>query len=134
MSERWANVDAYVDGLLAGHDAALVNALNSSEAAKLPSINVTAAQGKLLHLLARSIDARRILEIGTLGGYSTIWLARALPAGGATDHDRGGTAPRRDRPHEHCPCRSRRPRRSPRRPRPRRPAAARCRARPARST
>ncbi len=83
MSEHWKQVDAYVEDLLVDRDEALVNALRASEAAQLPSINVTPAQGKLLHLLARSIGARRILEVGTLGGYSTIWLARALTPGGA---------------------------------------------------
>jgi predicted O-methyltransferase YrrM len=82
MSEHWKQVDAYVEDLLVDRDEALVNALRASEAAQLPSINVTPAQGKLLHLLARSIGARRILEVGTLGGYSTIWLARALTPGG----------------------------------------------------
>ena len=78
----WTAVDDYVDALLVGQDAGLRNALDASTAAGLPSINVTAAQGKLLHLLARSIGARSILEIGTLGGYSTIWLARAVAPGG----------------------------------------------------
>jgi predicted O-methyltransferase YrrM len=63
-------------------DAVLEAALRASEAAGLPAINVSPPQGKLLHLLARLIGARAILEIGTLGGYSTIWLARALPADG----------------------------------------------------
>jgi predicted O-methyltransferase YrrM len=83
MSERWKQVDAYVEDLLIDRDEALASTLRASEAAQLPSINVTPAQGKFLHLLARSIGARRILEVGTLGGYSTIWLARALPDGGA---------------------------------------------------
>src|SRR5207302_1334665 len=65
--------------LLAPADAALDAALRDSAAAGLPPIHVSANQGKLLMLLARSIGARRILEIGTLGGYSTIWLARGLP-------------------------------------------------------
>src|SRR6202030_2892298 len=63
-------------------DAALDAALADSDAAGLPTIAVSANEGKLLHLLARAIGARKILELGTLGGYSTIWLARALPVGG----------------------------------------------------
>lgn len=75
-------VDAYLSGLLAPADEALAAALADSEAAGLPAISVSAVNGKLLHLLARIQGARRILEIGTLGGYSTIWLARALPSDG----------------------------------------------------
>jgi predicted O-methyltransferase YrrM len=83
VSERsWIEVDEYVSGLLAPHDEALEAALRESEAAGLPAIQVSPPQGKLLHLLARSIGARSILEFGTLGGYSTIWLARALPEDG----------------------------------------------------
>jgi len=78
----WTEVDEYVSGLLAPHDEALAAALRESEAAGLPAIQVSPPQGKLLYLLARSIGARAILEFGTLGGYSTIWLARALPEGG----------------------------------------------------
>jgi predicted O-methyltransferase YrrM len=78
----WTAVDEYVDGLVVDQDAGLRGALERSAAAGLPSINVTPAQGKLLHLLARSIGARAILEIGTLGGYSTIWFARAVAPGG----------------------------------------------------
>jgi predicted O-methyltransferase YrrM len=80
--ERWTAVDDYVGGLLAPHDAALEAALAAGEAAGLPAIQVSPPQGKLLHLLARSIGARSILEIGTLGAYSTIWLGRALPEDG----------------------------------------------------
>ncbi|NEB76934.1 O-methyltransferase [Streptomyces sp. SID14478] len=76
-------VDAYLSELLAPADEALAAALADSEAAGLPSINVSATNGKLLHLIARIQGARSILEIGTLGGYSTIWLARALPADGS---------------------------------------------------
>ena len=83
MSERlWTDVDRYIDEHLIGPDPVLERALQDSDAAGLPSIAVTAAQGKMLQLLARIHGARRILEIGTLGGYSTIWLARALPADG----------------------------------------------------
>jgi predicted O-methyltransferase YrrM len=80
--ENWTAVDEYVSGLLAPHDEALEAALRDSEDAGLPAIQVSPAQGKLLYLLAKSIGARQILEFGTLGGYSTIWLARALPADG----------------------------------------------------
>ena len=81
-SQTWTEVDGYLAGLLAPADPALAAALAASEAAGLPAIQVTAAQGKFLHLLARACGARAILEVGTLGGYSTIWLARALPPGG----------------------------------------------------
>jgi predicted O-methyltransferase YrrM len=84
MTEKqWSAVDAYFGGLLVGEDGALQAALADSDAAGLPAISVTPCQGKLLMLLAQIQGARRILEIGTLGGYSTIWLARALPAGGS---------------------------------------------------
>jgi predicted O-methyltransferase YrrM len=79
---RWTAVDAYVEDLLSLNDPALAAALDASRAAGLPEISVTPAQGKLLYLLARMRGARAILEIGTLGGYSAIWLASALPAGG----------------------------------------------------
>ncbi|HEX3510540.1 MAG TPA: O-methyltransferase [Solirubrobacteraceae bacterium] len=78
----WQEVDEYVEEQLIGPDAALDDALRASIAAGLPPIAVSPAQGKMLGLLARIHGARRILEIGTLGGYSTIWLGRALPAGG----------------------------------------------------
>ncbi|WP_437941443.1 O-methyltransferase [Sorangium sp. So ce341] len=80
--EQWSAVDRYIADLLVPPDAALDAALEASAAAGLPPINVAPNQGKLLHLLARIHGARTILEIGTLGGYSAIWLARALPAGG----------------------------------------------------
>jgi predicted O-methyltransferase YrrM len=80
--QTWAAVDEYVSGLLAPHDEALEGALRAAEEAGLPAIQVSPPQGKLLHLLARSIGAAQILEFGTLGGYSAIWLGRALPAGG----------------------------------------------------
>ncbi|MGA7525340.1 MAG: O-methyltransferase [Acidobacteriaceae bacterium] len=79
---RWTKVDRYVEDLLIPPDPILDAALKASAAAGLPDIAVTPSQGKFLHLLARMHGARRILEIGTLGGYSTIWLARALPPGG----------------------------------------------------
>ncbi|NEC86776.1 O-methyltransferase [Streptomyces sp. SID12501] len=81
-SQRWEDVDDYFTGLLAPADEALEAALRDSDAEGLPHINVAPNQGKLLQLLAQIQGARRILEIGTLGGYSTIWLARALPADG----------------------------------------------------
>lgn len=80
--EQWSAVDRYLADLLAPPDPALDEALRASAAAGLPPINVSPSQGKLLQLLARVQGARAILEIGTLGGYSTIWLARALPADG----------------------------------------------------
>ncbi|HEV3215001.1 MAG TPA: O-methyltransferase, partial [Vicinamibacterales bacterium] len=79
---RWTAVDAFVEALLSLSDPALAAALDASRAAGLPDISVTPSQGKLLYLLARMRGARAILEIGTLGGYSTIWLASALPGGG----------------------------------------------------
>ncbi|MFF9280377.1 O-methyltransferase [Streptomyces griseosporeus] len=81
-SQRWDDVDFYFSSHLAPDDDALQAALRDSEAAQMPHVNVTAPQGKLLRLLAEMQGARAILEIGTLGGYSTIWLARALPADG----------------------------------------------------
>ncbi|MGY1501253.1 O-methyltransferase [Streptomyces sp. QTS52] len=81
-SQHWEDVDDYFTNLLAPADEALEAALRDSDAEGLPHINVAPNQGKLLQLLAQVQGARRILEIGTLGGYSTIWLARALPADG----------------------------------------------------
>lgn len=78
----WTEIDGWLDQSLGLADPALDLALAASEAAGLQPINVAANQGKMLNLLARSAGARRILEIGTLGGYSTIWLARALPEDG----------------------------------------------------
>src|ERR1700722_19908827 len=80
--ERWTAVDKYIGDLLIPPDPVLDETLKTSAAAGLPSINVSPCQGKFLHLLARMIKAKNILEIGTLGGYSTIWLARALPGNG----------------------------------------------------
>jgi predicted O-methyltransferase YrrM len=80
--ELWTEVDNYLVENLIPVDPALDQALKSNQAAGLPAIDVAPNQGKLLHLLARIQGARRILEIGTLGGYSTIWLARALPSDG----------------------------------------------------
>jgi predicted O-methyltransferase YrrM len=75
-------VDDYLNGLFVAPDPVLDAALAASAAAGLPAINVAPNQGKFLHLLARLAGSRSILEIGTLGGYSTLWLARALPPGG----------------------------------------------------
>lgn len=80
--DTWTAVDDYVTGLLAPPDEALDAAVRAGEEAGLPQIQVSPPQGKLLHLLAKTIGAKSILEFGTLAGYSTIWLARALPAGG----------------------------------------------------
>ncbi|GLZ37218.1 O-methyltransferase [Actinokineospora sp. NBRC 105648] len=84
MSEQtqWTDVDDYLCSVLLPGDPVLEDALRRSDEAGLPRIAVAPNQGKLLNLLARVHGARRILEIGTLGGYSTIWLGRALPAGG----------------------------------------------------
>ena len=80
--ETWSAVDRYITDLFVPPDAALNAALRASEAAGLPAISVSPPQGKFLQLLAKALGARTILEMGTLGGYSTIWLAWALPAGG----------------------------------------------------
>jgi len=81
-SRKWAAIDRYLVDVLIPSDPALDAALQSSDAAGLTLHNVSPNLGKLLMLLARTVGARRILEIGTLGGYSTIWLARALQPGG----------------------------------------------------
>jgi caffeoyl-CoA O-methyltransferase len=78
-----ARVDEYIENLFVPHDAALEENLKEARAAGLPDIHVSPVQGKLLYLIAKMVGARRILEIGTLGGYSTTWLARALQPGGA---------------------------------------------------
>lgn len=80
--EQWTAVDRYIGDLLVPSDPVLDAALDDSAAAGLPAIQVTPSQGKLLMLLAQAQGARKILEIGTLGAYSSIWLARALPPGG----------------------------------------------------
>lgn len=84
MSEaQWSRVDSYIVDKLVQEDETLAASLAANAAAGLRPIDVSAAQGKLLHLLVRMTGARRVLEIGTLGGYSTIWMAKALPADGA---------------------------------------------------
>lgn len=80
--DRWTAVDDYLDATIIRPDDALLAALAATQDAGLPMIAVSASQGKWLHLLARASGARRILEVGTLGGFSAIWLARALPADG----------------------------------------------------
>jgi predicted O-methyltransferase YrrM len=82
MNAQWSAVDAYLAEKLLGEDPALEAALAANHAGGLPAIDVSPTQGKFLHLLARAMGARRILEVGTLGGYSTIWLARAVPEDG----------------------------------------------------
>jgi predicted O-methyltransferase YrrM len=83
VSERlWHDVDEYIEQRLVPADPVLEATLQTSADAGLPAISLTPAHGKLLHLIARIHGARRILEVGTLGGYSTIWLARALPHDG----------------------------------------------------
>jgi len=80
--QRWAQVDDYLVEQLVVQDEALLAALEANQAAGLPAIDVAPNQGKLLQLFARMVGAKRILEIGTLGGYSTLWLAGALPEDG----------------------------------------------------
>lgn len=82
MQETWTNVEHYTSAYVVQPDEALNRALKTSAEAGLPEIQVPPGLGKMLHLLARSINARSILEVGTLGGYSAIWLARALADGG----------------------------------------------------
>jgi len=82
IPDNWRRTDEFLSDLLVGHDSALEAALAAQREAGLPDIEVAPVSGKLLNLLARISGARRVLEIGTLGGYSTIWLARAVGAGG----------------------------------------------------
>ncbi len=82
MSEVWSRVDDYIVDKLVDEDASLAAALASNAAGGLRPIDVSAAQGKLLHLLVRMSGAKRVLEVGTLGAYSTIWMAKALPTEG----------------------------------------------------
>jgi predicted O-methyltransferase YrrM len=81
-ADLFVTLDRYIDGLFAPEDPVLTAALSDARAAGLPDIQVSAGQGKFLYLLAKLVGARRILEVGTLGGYSAIWLARALPDDG----------------------------------------------------
>jgi len=80
--DGFAAVDAYLDGLFGGDDPALAAALEHADAAGLPAINVSPNHGRLLQVLVLACGARRVLELGTLGGYSAIWMARALPPDG----------------------------------------------------
>lgn len=82
MLERWTAVDEFMEGLFIGEDPKMEAILHHSEESGLPDISISPNQGKLLWLLAKLVGARRILEVGTLGGYSTVWLARALPEDG----------------------------------------------------
>jgi len=82
-AELWGRVDDYIVGRLVDEDAALADALKANAAGGLRPIDVSAAQGKFLHLLVRMSGAKRVLEVGTLGGYSTIWMAKALPTDGS---------------------------------------------------
>lgn len=82
-AELWGRVDDYIVDKLVQEDAILGQTLAANTAAGLRPIDVSAAQGKFLHLLVRMSGAKRILEVGTLGGYSTIWMAKALPASGS---------------------------------------------------
>ncbi|HTW55545.1 MAG TPA: O-methyltransferase [Thermoplasmata archaeon] len=79
---QWTEVDRYLEGVVGASDPALEATLRATRDAGMPEIQVAPLQGKMLHLLARAVGARRILEIGLLGGYSTTWLARALPPDG----------------------------------------------------
>lgn len=81
-AERWAAVENFLTVTLVGEDQAQVSARESADREGLPAIEVSAPQGKLLMLLAKLTNARKVLEIGTLGGYSSIWLARGLPENG----------------------------------------------------
>jgi predicted O-methyltransferase YrrM len=81
-SDQWTEVDQYLTGLFAPPDPVLEQTLEAADAAGMPSINVSPLQGRLLYMLARTVRAQRILEIGTLAAYSTIWLARGLEPGG----------------------------------------------------
>jgi predicted O-methyltransferase YrrM len=80
--KAWTDVETFIDETLIGNDPGLAATLATSKAAGLPPIAVAPNQGKFLQILARAVGSRRILEIGTLGGYSTVWLARALTEGG----------------------------------------------------
>ncbi|WP_210480304.1 O-methyltransferase [Naasia sp. SYSU D00948] len=82
MASSWADVDRFLEGVLDVHDTVLDEVLAANRAAALPAIDVSPLQGRLLMLLARLSGARRVLEVGTLGGYSTVWLARGLPEEG----------------------------------------------------
>lgn len=80
--ELFESVDQYISELMGDEDSVLKETITSMQDADIPAISVSATQGKFLQLLARMVNAKKILELGTLGGYSTIWLGRALPADG----------------------------------------------------
>jgi len=82
VEEKWREVESYYDAIFVKEDGALAAAMAESEKAGLPGIEVTGAQGKLLQFLVRMSGAKQVLEVGTLGGYSAIWMGRGLPAGG----------------------------------------------------
>ncbi len=82
MEQLWTDVENYLDQVLVKPDAEFANVLATSKEAGLPAIHVNAGQGKLLELFVRFLGARRVLEVGTLGGYSTAWLAKSLPRDG----------------------------------------------------
>lgn len=82
QAKIWEKVDQYIEEKLIPHDSVLESVLAENRKAGLPAIDVSPTQGKLLHVLAKMHGSKRILEIGTLGGYSTIWMARALPPEG----------------------------------------------------
>ena len=110
--DAWRRVDAYLTETLVGHDPDLEAAVAEQHAAGLPAIEVAPVSGKLLHLLARISGARRVLEIGTLGAYSTIWMARGIPDDGAVvtieaEPDNAADRPREPRSRR---CRRRRSR------------------------
>ena len=94
---QWTEVDQYFVSKLVPEDPMIAAALEASHAAGLPAINVAPNQGKLLQLFARMLGAKRILEVGTLGGYSTLWLAKALPADGRGHYPRTRSETRRRR-------------------------------------
>ena len=98
-------IEKYIESLFVAPDPVLTHNISDADAAGLPAIQVSPNQGKLLYLLAKMCGASRVLEIGTLGGYSTTWLARALPDGGIDHQPRAGSEARRRGEKE---CRSRR--------------------------
>ena len=104
--QLWTSVDDYITDLFVPFDPVMQETLAASEAAGLPSISVAPNEGKLLMLLAQLCGARNILEIGTLGGYSTIWLARGMASVGSLITLGSQCKTRRDRSRQHC---SRRP-------------------------
>jgi len=113
---QWTAVDRYFGDLFAAHDEPLQAAVKANRAARLPAIDVSPLQGKFLNVLVQMTQAKRVLEIGTLGGYSTIWMARALPK---RPHHFAGiqSKTRRGRPRQSALCRAAPACRDPRWPR-----------------